>query len=103
MKFIFLLFLVAAVSARLPSRDSLARSEDSDFTDADCLLPHETDCQGLDLEDTYIAWRWYEVEHRCVQAVGHNSCTPTKNNFGSYKECRHTTRPVCPYLLQNRR
>ncbi|CAG9835803.1 unnamed protein product [Diabrotica balteata] len=94
MKFIFLLFLVAAVNARLPSPDSLARIE-RPFTVADCYLPHETEpCEDKD-KGTILVYKWDVRDNNCVQALYYVGCKATKNLFGSYQECLYTAGPVC--------
>ncbi|XP_050506662.1 uncharacterized protein LOC126884637 [Diabrotica virgifera virgifera] len=109
MKFIFLLFLVAAVYAglqkdilakRLPI-DPLAKYEIGPVTSLlDCDLPPEF-CHNKEPLDNYECWRWGQADlilKYCIRDACHGNCHRTKNNFGSFEDCISNAGRVCPTL-----
>ncbi|XP_050507312.1 uncharacterized protein LOC126884970 [Diabrotica virgifera virgifera] len=105
MKFIFLLFLVAAVFSglqknslanRLP-RDSLTSYESGNFTSEDCIAPPEF-CNHEENFESYRCWRWGEVDRilmGCITDDCDVNCRRTKNNFKNFKDCMTKALPVC--------
>ncbi|XP_050507314.1 uncharacterized protein LOC126884972 [Diabrotica virgifera virgifera] len=103
MKFIVLLFLVAAVNARFGSQDDLAVLASVDrpnrpFRLSDCLLHADSDpCSGNG-RDTYPVWKWDIFLRSCVRASARSSCTPTHNNFPTHEACSKLAGIICRKL-----
>uniref|UniRef100_A0A6P7GB59 Uncharacterized protein LOC114340043 n=1 Tax=Diabrotica virgifera virgifera TaxID=50390 RepID=A0A6P7GB59_DIAVI len=105
MKFIFLLFSLAVVSARVPLVPQDHRVNHGvqhgvnpswpDFPPEACFLPVDQEPCIPDIMGIIPVWRWDVLTNRCVKDWYRVACTRTRNNFATATECGYIAGLVC--------